>query len=540
MELVNNLQRRTQHELAVARKQAEAARQMKEQFAANISHELRTPLNLILGFSEIMYFSPDVYGRMSWPPTLRRDLYQIYRSSQHLMEMINDILDLSRFEMTGFTLSKEPTSLVSLLRETMEIVEDLFRAHSARLEMEIDPDLPTLDIDRTRIRQVLLNLFNNARRFTEAGCVRLEATQVDGEVRIRVSDTGLGIPADKLPYLFDEFYQVDYSLRRQRDGVGLGLAISKRFVEAHGGRIWVESQPGVGSTFTFTLPISGSYAPGGQPEDEMLPKVDSSQPRPSILVVDPDSAVINLVARHLKDYEAIQVPAVDQLADMVTSYRPRGVIFNTPPGEGYLNHPLPSIPVPLVACSLPSRMWIAKELSVMACLTKPVTPQQIVEEIGRLQNVRRVLIVDDDRGFVQFVERTLQTSSITFEMSQAYDGDEALQVMRQQRPDLVLLDLIMPGLDGFHVLEEMRQEPGLAEIPVVVLTATSYEEDVLAQRETQIVVRRSGGLHPAEVLRCLQAIVGVVEPHYDDQPLADKAPPASVYRSLPPTSVRFA
>jgi signal transduction histidine kinase/CheY-like chemotaxis protein len=539
LELVNSLQRRTQHELAVACRQAEKARQMKEQFAANISHELRTPLNLILGFSEIMYLTPQVYGEMSWPPTLRRDVYQVYRNSRHLMEMINDILDLSRFEMTGFTLNKEPTPLESLLKETMEIAADLFRAHPAHLEMKIAPDLPTLEIDRTRIRQVLLNLFNNARRHTAADVVQLEARQVDGEVWISVSDTGQGIPADKLPYLFDEYYQVDYSLRRERDGTGLGLAISKRFVEVHGGRIWVESQPGAGTTFTFSLPILGHYVPALQADDQFPPGSARPESRPSILVVDRDPAVTDLVRCHLKDYEAIQVEEIDQLAEMAMTYHPRAVIFNVSPGEARLNHSLPSIPVPFIECSLPSCMWTADDLAVKACLTKPIASQQLMRAIGSLGGIRDILIVDDDRGFVQLIERILVANDDVFAIRRAYDGDDALQAMRDQRPDLVLLDLIMPRVDGFRVLEEMRCNLRLAEVPVILLTATSYEKDVLARRNGQIVIRRPEGLHAAEVLRCLEATINVMEPRYDSQALAESTPPTSVFRSLPPTSVRF-
>ena len=533
MELVSDLQRRTQRELVIARQQADEARRLKERFAANVSHELRTPLNLILGFSEIMHFSPEVYGLSSWPPSLRRDVYQIYRSSRHLMDLINDILDLSRFEITGFTLNREPTPLAALLKETADIVQDLFRAHPARLEVDIAPDLPTLDIDRTRIRQVLLNLLNNARRFTEAGVVRLWATQTQDEVHISVSDTGVGIPADKLPYLFDEFFQVDYSLRRQRDGAGLGLAICKRFVEAHAGRIWVQSEPGVGSTFTFSLPFGQSRTSVTRPDDGHL--VRSSAERPPILVVDPDLAVAELLERHLKDFTAIPVPEIEQLAEMVKRHRPRGVVCNTPPGDSTFDRVSVPDAVPVITCSLPSRTWVAQQLAVATCLTKPITPQQLLRELHRLGTVSEVLVVDDDRGFVQFVERVLETDGSQLRVSKAYDGSQALRMMRLNRPDLVLLDLIMPDVDGFQVLEEMRSDPSLAHLPIIVLTATSFEEDILAQREGHIVVRRPGGLRPSEVLRCLNAILGILEPRYTDEALTGETPPVSVYRSLPPS-----
>lgn len=149
------------------------------------------------------------------------------------------------------------------------------------------------------------------------------------------------------------------------------------------------------------------------------------------------------------------------------------------------------------------------------------------------------LIVDDDRGFVQFVERALQAHYEGCEIRRAYDGDEALRAMRDRPPDLELLDLIMPTVDGFGVLAEMRRDPGLAGVPVLVLTAISYEEGVLARRGGQVLIRRPDGLQPAEVLRCLEVVIGILEPHYDDGPLAEEAVPTSALRSLPPTSIRF-
>jgi len=530
LDIANAILRRTQRELIVARKQAEEARLMKEQFAANISHELRTPLNLILGFSEIMYLSPEVYGEMHWPPTLRRDIYQIHRSSRHLLKMIDDVLDLSRFEMVGFTLNKEPTPLEPLLQDTMEIAEDLFRGQPIRLEVEIEPDLPTLEVDRTRVRQVLLNLLNNAQRFTEEGTVRVKAKRADGQVVIAICDTGPGIPADKLPHIFDEFYQIDRSLRRRHDGAGLGLAISKHFVEAHGGRIGVESHEGIGSTFFFTLPIPGQYIPVSRLKVNRPLEPSWSKTRPPILVIDPDPAVADLVRRHVEEYEVVQVDEVDRLAEEVMLHHPQAVVCNVSPGRqgGYdgntIGDGVVSMPVPFIECSLPSQAWVAKDLAVAACLTKPITAGQLLREVERLDSVHDVLVIDDDRGFCQLVERILEATGRAFEVRRAYDGEEGLLALRTRQPDLLLLDLIMPGVDGFQVLEEMRQEPELADVPVVLLTATSYVEDALAQRGGQMVIHRPDGLSLAEVLRCIRAVIGVLEPRYDERSAPEEAP----------------
>ena len=264
LEHVNVLQNRTQNELILARRQAIEARQATEQFAANISHELRTPLNIILGFSEMMQLSPESYGDMRWPPPLRQAVYHIYRSSRHLTGMIDDILDLSRLDAGVFTLGYESTPMMPLIQDVVDIVTDLFAEQGIQLVTDLPEHLPTLDIDRTRIRQVILNLLNNARRFADGRDVKLQVEQYTDQIVISVTDQGPGIPEDKLPHIFEEFYQVDQSLHRNHGGAGLGLAICKRFVEAHGGHIWVDSTLGVGSNFSFSLPIVTAITPALQ------------------------------------------------------------------------------------------------------------------------------------------------------------------------------------------------------------------------------------------------------------------------------------
>jgi signal transduction histidine kinase/CheY-like chemotaxis protein len=518
LDISNTLLRRTQRELIAARKQAEEARLMKEQFAANVSHELRTPLNLVLGFSEVMCLSPEVYGEMDWPPTLCQDVYEIYRSSRYLLEMINDVLDLSRFEMVGFTLNREPIPVRRLLEDAVSICEGFFRGRPVRLEADLSQDLPVLDIDPIRIRQVLLNLLNNAQRFTEEGVVRVGARRQDGEVIVSVSDTGPGIPADELPHLFEEFYQVDRSLHRKHGGAGLGLAICKRFVEAHDGRVWVESEEGVGSTFSFALPIPGAHVPfsrlqAGRPLE--LHQVETPFP---ILVVDPDPGVATLVQRHLEAYEVVWVEDIDQLMDQIALHHPRAVVLNAPPGTQVDRNGIPSVPVPLIECSLPSQAWVADNLAVTAVLTKPVAAERLMGEIERLGDVRDILVVDDDRGFCHLVERLLEANGRAIDVRRAYNGANGLRAMRARYPDLLLLDLAMPGIDGFRVLEEMQGDTELAGIPVVLLTATSYAEDVLTRSGGQrLLIHRPNGLSSVEVLHCLRAVVGILQPHYDER-----------------------
>ena len=255
-------QGRMHDQLVYARQKANEARLMKERFAANISHELRTPLNLIMGFSEIMYLQPEVYGDIHFSPRFVRDVYQIYGNSKYLLGLIDDILDLSHIEMSGFGINFARTDMNEFLRSTVEFMENLFHDGDVELILDIQSDLPSMEIDRTRMRQILLNLLTNAQRFTEQGHVIVRVYTDNQSLILQVIDTGRGIPADQIKHVFDEFYQVDYSLSRSHGGAGLGLAITRHFVEAHEGRVDVKSEVDAGTVFTVNLPnYHGSSSP---------------------------------------------------------------------------------------------------------------------------------------------------------------------------------------------------------------------------------------------------------------------------------------
>ncbi len=242
----------------------------------------------------------------------------------------------------------------------------------------------------------------------------------------------------------------------------------------------------------------------------------------------------SLIKRQVEGYEVRQVKAVGQLAEEVMVHHPQAVVWNMLPGERNDYDSDFRAPVPIIECSLPSQSWVADNLEVVACLTKPITAQQLLREIERLGNVYDVLVIDDDWGFCQLVERILKTTGRAFAVRRAYEGKDGLQAMRAQRPNLVLLDLMMPEVDGFQVLEEMRREPELADVPVVVLTATSYAEDVLAQRGGQVVLRRPDGLSPAEVLRCLRGMIGLLEPRYDERLMPEEVLTSRPIGVVPP------
>jgi len=496
-------QQRMQQELIRARKKAEESRQMKERFAANISHELRTPLNLIVGFSEVMYLSPEVYGDLVFPPKLRRDIYQIHRSSRHLLDMIDDILDLSQIEMSSFSIHQEPTNLGEFMHETAEIAEALFMGRAVAFRLEVEPELPIIDIDRTRIRQVLLNLLNNAQRFTKHGSVTLRVARRGAEVLFSVIDTGSGIPADKIEQVFEEFFQIDYSLSRSHGGAGLGLAITKRFVEAHHGTIWVESQVGAGSNFTFSLPIT-EYNSKRRTQELSIKTL------PSILVIDEDPTTTHLLERHLDGYQVVHAAALGDLPALIADYHPSAVIHNVAPQHPETNI---KIPVPYIACTLPSKAWMMGKLNVRGYLAKPIVAEQLIAEVRRIENVGQVLVVDDDRGFVQLIERILETSGNAYATHRAYDGEQALASLQAMPIDLILLDLAMPNMDGFALIDELQAHPTLASIPIILLTATSYIEHG-GEQLGQLVVYQPSGLNPADVLGCIGAVIGTIKPRY--------------------------
>ncbi|MFP4324175.1 MAG: ATP-binding protein, partial [Anaerolineales bacterium] len=508
LEIAHKSLQRLQGQLVRARKNAEEARKLKERFAANISHELRTPLNLILGFTDVIYTTPEVYGDVRFPPKLRRDIYQIRRSSRHLLEMIDDILDLSHIEMNNFAIRLETTDTHQFLAETLDIAQSLFRGN-VPLRHDIAPDLPMLDIDRTRVRQALLNLLNNARRFTEQGHVTLKVFANGPEIVFQVLDTGAGIPADKLAHIFDEFYQVDYSLSRSHGGTGLGLAITKSFVNAHHGRIWAESIAGEGSTFSFTLPITETprVAPPARAKSS-----EAGQAAPyTVLVVDADTQASTMLRRALSRHEIVHVPSLAELPAAIAQHHPNAVIHNVPPNA---SAPIaPDLPIPVIQCSLPSKQWMIDTLDVFGYLAKPITADSLLGHLCRIPNARRVLVMDDDRGFVQLIERILESQGNTYSSLHAYDGESGLALAKAHQPDVILLDLAMPHLDGFAFLEHLRQADLPSQPAIILLTATTYLDDK-TQIGQQITLHQRAGLNPAEVLNCLRAMLDHTKPRY--------------------------
>ncbi len=505
LEIAREIQQRLQAQLLYARQQADEARNMKERFASNISHELRTPLNIILGFSEIMHLTPEVYGAINFPPKLQQDLYQIHRNSRHLLDMIDDVLDLSHIEMSQFSLNFERTDLNQFLQDTVGLVANLFQNKPVEFIVMIAEDLPEIQIDRTRIRQVIINLINNAHRFTSVGSVTFSVYTHEKDIVFQVADTGIGIQQDQIHLIFDEFFQVDYSLSRSNGGAGLGLAITRRFIEAHHGHLQVESQMGVGSVFTFKLPL-----PKPVPMQPVLAHQLEEIPRESLwLVIDADPHVSKLIRRHMHNCSIVQIAGLDELESALHRYNPQGVIFNHPQ-DTPLSDSLVILPIPVITCSLPSTTQMVMKLGVDACLSKPILPEQLIQALQDYEGIKTILVIDDDMGVVQMVQRTLEYRRPDLLIRRAYNGQQALEMMQTSAPDLVLLDLVMPTMSGFDVITRMKGNPQLQEIPIILLTATKY---IFSDDETrgQLRINQRDGLKPMEVLKLLNTISQTID-----------------------------
>jgi signal transduction histidine kinase/CheY-like chemotaxis protein len=517
--------------LVAARKAAEEAERFKTEFVTNVSHELRTPLNLIVGFSEMMMTAPESYG-VQLPGPYRSDLNALYHSARHLLALVDDVLDLARIEAGKIALARDEVDMATLVAEATDMVRDYIAAKGLELQVDVSPDLPKLWIDRLRIRQVLLNLLVNAARFTERGWIRVEISRQSEEVLVRVTDTGQGIPAQDMPKIFEEFRTTDQPASTWHSGTGLGLPISKKFVELHHGRMGVESIYLQGTSFWFTLPC----APGLMARQE-LSRVDRSQPtirlgasERIIVVAHEDARVAHLLQRYLDGYRV--VGAADAEEGVALAEELEAIALVTDAVTTSLS--VPPADVLTVRCPLPSGRRAAMALGADDFLVKPVSRQELWAAIERLgRPVRRVLIADDDPEIVRLFRRMLCTHIPPQDCLEAYNGEETLCLARSEKPDLVLLDLMMPEMDGIGVLERMAADPALADIPVIIVSAKGQDQAGLSLSGT-IEVFRAGGFQLGEVVRALEALFSALAPGWRP---SDSTEPASAAASVEPPAL---
>ncbi len=502
------------------RELAEASRH-KSEFLANMSHELRTPLNAIIGFTRlVMRRARDVL-----PAKQHDNLGKILTSAEHLLSLINTVLDLAKIEAGRVEVRLTTFLLEPLIDQCLRTVEPMVR-DGVRLAKAIEPDLPELDTDQEKLRQILLNLLGNAAKFTESGSISVGARHRDGRIVLEVADTGCGIPQEFLDLIFEEFRQVDSSSTRQHGGTGLGLSISRHLARLIGGDIDLASTVDVGSTFTLTFPARYE-PPAAAPSleaSEAAGEVARADRNRCILAIDDDPDTIYLLRENLTEagYEVIVASDGEDGLRKARQHRPGAVVLDIlmPQKDGWqVLHQLKADPetrdIPIIVLSIVDQKDLGFRLGASDYLLKPPDRDAL---IGALRRVAappcRLLVADDDPLVPDLIRQLLE--DLGCEIEAADDGRAALAMLAKRRPDVLLLDLLMPNLDGFGVLEQLAQNPALAGLPVIVLTAktlTSDERALLQRRVLAIIEKR--GLDRAtlleEVRRALPACGGAQE-----------------------------
>jgi len=480
-------------ELSLRNQEVERANRLKSEFLASMSHELRTPLNTVLGFSELL--SEQTAGVLN--EKQKRFLTHIQRDASHLLQLINDVLDLSKIEAGRLELHLEKFPMAVAVAEVLTSVRPLTATKGIGLDSDLDAQL-TLQADRLRFKEILYNLLSNAIKFTPSGGrVWIESSVVEESVCIVVGDTGIGIaPEDQEP-IFESFRQVSATTKGVREGTGLGLAITKRLVEHHGGRIWVESEPGKGSRFFFTMRLSEpEEAPGGAASDDRTPLL--------------------LVASHLASWreeilqqlqqEGFRVESAGSGADAfhkARDLRPDVVLLDMEllGKSGWATlHELKTSPdtraIPVIIVSTTDERKMGAALGAAESLLKPLTGGALLQAVRRILQpggVLRVLIVDDDLETRELLADTLMNEGHT--PLAARDAAEALRILATSRVDAVVLDLLLPGRSGFQVLSDIRADPRLSRLQVLVVTIkdlTERERETLAAQGARVFAKGSG------------------------------------------------
>ncbi|NJR62022.1 MAG: response regulator [Cyanobacteria bacterium CRU_2_1] len=469
-----------------ARAIAEDANKTKSQFLANMSHELRTPLNAIIGYSEMLREESDDRGYQGFS----NDLQTIYREAKHLLGLINDILDLSKIEAGKVELYLEPIEVATLIEDISVTIQPLLERNHNTLKVQLPESPGDIKADRTRVRQILLNLLSNACKFTEQGTILLTVQRNESDrmkanhqaspvIQFQVSDTGIGMTPEQLGRLFQAFSQADASTTRKYGGTGLGLTISRRLCQMMGGDILVQSEYGKGTTFTVTLPVE-------VPDPKaVLQSTANEASKPAqtstILVIDDDAATRELVQRYLEKegFQVVTAATGERGLELARQLRPDAITLDVmmPTMDGWsVLSALKDDPVvaniPVVMLTLVDDRELGFALGASDYITKPLdwkTLAPILKKHQQQTDSREVLIVEDDMASRQMLRRILEREG--WSVSEAENGRAALSQLTTYLPRLILLDLLMPEMDGFEFVAELQRHPDWRSLPIVVISS---------------------------------------------------------------------
>ncbi len=488
-------------QLRQSQQQALAATEAKSQFLANMSHELRTPLNAIIGYSEMLEEEAQDAGNEQFVA----DLEKIHGAGKHLLALINDILDISKIEAGKMELYLETFDLKTMLDDVVATTRLLVQKKSNTLAVQLSPNLGAMRADLTKVRQALFNLLSNASKFTEHGTITLSAARETSSNRewivLKVKDTGIGMTREQLGRMFQAFSQADASTVRKYGGTGLGLAITRHFCRMMGGDVTVASEPGAGSTFTLRLPAE-VRDPAREFDTDQLAADKLPKEGNTVLVVDDDPSARDLLKRFLNK-EGFHVECAangPEAINAAKNLRPKAITLDVmmPGMDGWavltkLKEDPVIAEIPVIMLTIVDDKHFGHALGATEYLTKPVDRDRlsaVMRKLTRPGSPGKVLVVDDDPQVREMLTRTLESQD--WVVSTAEDGCAGLDALAASKPDLILLDLMMPRMDGFEFVSELRKHQDWRSIPIIVITAKALtnEDRLMLQGHVQKVLQK--------------------------------------------------
>jgi len=501
-------------ELQLKNREAEEANQAKSRFLANMSHELRTPMNAIIGFSEILCERLDE----KIDPKSMNFLRSIVSSGRHLLEIINDILDLSKIEAGKMEIFPETFSVRGAIDSVCQVMKGMSTRKNISFAVEVAPDVSEIETDNAKFKQILYNLLSNAVKFSpNDSVVTIRASKVNEKIAVEVIDRGIGIAPEHLNAIFEEFRQVDASMSRQYGGTGLGLSLVKRFVQLQGGTIGVTSELGAGSTFTFTLPrrFLGATIPSPivNADGTVVP------PGNRVLVVEDEEAAWSTLSAYLLSagYVPIRARHGEEALRLARGMRPIAVTLDIvlPGSEGWdvlraLKNDAATAHIPVVIVSIVDNRELGLAFGADDYFVKPVDWTRLLKRLRELTartalpRRARLLLIDDDVSVHDLLEPELSRQG--YQLEKAYSGAEGLERAEASRPDVIILDLMMPGMSGFQVAEMLRERDSTARIPILAFTAKDVTAEEREQLRTCSAIVAKGSAAGKRLINAIQSL----------------------------------